>query len=205
MSLIILSVFLGLSLCAQNNTDAQAILDNASTKIKTAKGINVSFSLTQKDKLNNVVATDKGVLKIKGAKYYIKQGEHEIFCNGAQIWNYDGQNEVTVAKAGDDEDEFSPQQILTGFNKTDYASKLISSEGTNYQLQLIPVDKRKNFKEVMLYINKSTNLITKTSITDKTGNITEINFSSISLNSGFTDNQFVFDASRHPGVEVINQ
>jgi len=202
--LIILSTLAG-CIYAQSSTDAQTILDKAAAKVKAAKGVNISFLLTQKDKLNNIVASSKGVLKIKGPKYYMKQDEHEIFCNGNQIWNYDGQNEVTVAKAGTDEDEFSPQQIVTGFNKEDYAVKLVSSAGTNYQVELMPIDKRKNFKQIMLYINKSTSLITKTSITDKTGGVTEINFSSISLNSGFTDNQFVFDASKHPGVEVINQ
>ena len=150
------------------------------------------------------MSATKGILKIKGTKYYIKQDENEIFCNGKQIWNYDGQKEVTVAKADNDDDEFSPEQIITGFNKKDFDIKLISSS-VNYQVQLTPVDKRKNFKQVILYISKSTNLITKAVITDKTNAIIEINFSNISFNNTFPDSQFVFDASKHPGVEVINQ
>jgi outer membrane lipoprotein-sorting protein len=190
---------------AQSNIDAQNILDKAAAKIQSSKGIGVNFSLTQKDKLNHVVVNSKGLLKLKGSKYYIKQEENEIFCNGIQIWNYDGQNEVTVAKSGNDEDEFTPQQILTGFNKKDFETILVPSNGTNYQVQLIPVDKRKNFKNLILYINKSTYLMSKAAITDKTNAVTEINFSNISLNSSFPDSQFVFDPSKHPGVEVVNQ
>ena len=47
--------------------------------------------------------------------------------------------------------------------------------------------------------------MSKATITDKTNAVTEINFSNISLNSSFPDSQFVFDASKHPGVEVVNQ
>jgi outer membrane lipoprotein carrier protein len=203
-SVIVLSGMFYSAMLAQNNTDAQAILDKAAAKVQSSKGINVSFSLTQKDKFNNVVSSSKGILKLKGTKYYIKQDENEIFCNGAQVWNYDGQNEVTVAKI-DDGDEFAPQQILTGFNKKDFTATLLSSTGTNYQVQLIPVDKRKNFKQLTLYINKSTNIVSKASITDKANTVTEISFSNISLNSTLTDSQFVFDPSKHPGVEVVNQ
>ena len=201
--LIILLAIFGFNVQAQSN--AQSILDKSTAKIKSSKGISLSFSLTQKDKLNHIVSSSKGTMKIKGSKFYIKQGSNEIFCNGTQIWNYDGEKEVTVTKADNADDAFSPQQIVTGFNKNDYDIKLVSSAGTNYQLQLTPVDKRKNFKHIMLYINKSTSLLTKASVTDKTNAITEVSFSNISLNVSLADSLFVFDAAKHGGVEIINE
>lgn len=189
---------------AQGNTDAQAILDKAASKVQSSKGTTLSFSLTQKDKFGHELSFSKGILKVKGSKYYIRQDSAEIFNNGTQVWNYDGQNEVTVAKVDNDDDELSPEQIITGFNKKDFDIKLISSSA-NYQVQLTPVDKRKNFKQAILYISKTSNLITKAIITDKTNAILEINFSNVSFNNSIPDSQFVFDASRHPGVEVINE
>lgn len=187
---------------AQN---AQSILDKATAKIQSSTGINVSFSLTQKNKSGQLISSSKGFLKAKGSKYYIKQNGNEIFCNGVQVWNYDGENEVTVAKAEYDDDELSPQQIITGFNKKDFSASLFLSSATNYQVQLIPVDKRKNFKQIVLSVNKVTNLITKAVITDKINNTIEINFSNISLNVTIPESQFVFEPSKHPGVEVVNQ
>jgi outer membrane lipoprotein carrier protein len=204
LSLIILLQVFFFSAQSQSDVSAQAILDKAASKVQSSKGISVSFSLTQKDKLGHQLSSSKGVLKIKGSKYYIKQDQNEIFSNGTQVWNYDGQNEVTVAKADNDGDVLSPEQIITGFDKKDFDAKLVSSS-VNYQVQLTPVDKRKNFKQVILYISKSTNLITKAVVTDKRNTILEINFSNISLNNSFTDSQFIFDASKHPGVEVVNQ
>jgi len=204
LSLLILLGIFSFSVQAQNDINAQAILDKAAAKVQSSKGISVSFSLTQKDKLGHQLSSSKGIIKIKGSKYYIKQDQSEIFSNGTQVWNYDGQNEVTVAKADNDDDAFSPEQIITGFDKKDFNTKLISSS-VNYQVQLTPVDKRKYFKQVILYISKTTNLVTKAVVTDKTNGIMEINFSNISLNNSFADNQFIFDATKHPGVEVVNQ
>jgi outer membrane lipoprotein carrier protein len=198
---VILNLF-AFSMYAQ---DAQTILDKTTAKIKSSKGINLSFSLTQKDKVGQVLSTTKGILKVKGTKYYIKEGSNEIFCNGTQIWNYDGKNEVTIAKADYDDDELSPQQIITGFNKKDFSATIVSSSATLYQVQLIPVDKRKNFKQVIIFINKTSNLITKAVIIDKSGNINEISFNNISLTADIPDSQFVFDTSKHPGVEEVNQ
>ena len=167
------------SVQAQTNADAQSILNKTAAKIQSSRGINASFSFAQKDKFGAIVSVSKGNMKIKGSKYYIKQDKSEIYCNGVQIWNYDGENEVTVAKAGDDEDAFSPEKILTGFNAKDFTSKLVSSNSASHQIQLEPVDKRKNFKQITLHINRSTELVSKAIITDKTGGIIEINFSNI--------------------------
>lgn len=202
---VLVTILFCFILSQAQNPDAQNIIDKSVSKVKSSKGINVSFSLTQKDKQNQVMDHSKGTMKIKDQQYYIRQEGNEIFCNGTNIWNYDGENEVTLAKVDNDEDGFSPQQILTGFNKKDFDITLISSAGSSHQIQLTPVDKRKNFKQIMLYINKSTNLVSKAVITDKANTTTEISFNNISLNSTFADSQFVFDASKHPGVEVINQ
>jgi len=205
-SFLILLAGASCALNAQNTTNAESILDKAAAKVQLSKGTNVSFSLTQKDKSTHIISSSKGILKVKGEKYYLKQEATEIFCNGVQVWNYDGEKEVTVANIDkEDEDAFSPEQILTGFNKKEFTIKLLSSVGTDHKLQLIPVDKRKNFKEIILYINKSTNLVSKSIITDKLNAATEVVFTSISLNLTIPDNQFVFDASRHPGVEIVNQ
>ena len=204
--LFFLFVLIGLNSFSQSTTDVQGILDKVSAKVKSAKGISANFNLTQYDKSNQVEASSKGIVKIKGNKYYVKQDKTEIFGNGVQTWNYDGGTEVTVSKADNsDDDMMSPQQVLSGFNKNDFTYKLVSSTGTNYEILLTPVDKRKNFKQVVLSVNKSTNLISKAKITDKTGNVYQFSFSAINLNAVIPDNQFVFDATKHPGIEVINQ
>ena len=204
--LFFLFVVFALNSFSQSTTDAQNVLDNVSAKVKSAKGITATFALTQYDKSNQIIGSSKGIVKIKDNKYYVKQDKTEIFSNGTQTWNYDGSTEVTVSKADNsDQDELSPQQVLSGFNKNDFTDKLVSSAGTSYEISLTPVDKRKNFKQVILYINKSTSLISKAKITDKPGNVIQLSFSAINLNAVIPDSQFVFDTTKHPAVEVVNQ
>lgn len=191
---------------SQGTTDVQSILDKLSAKVKSAKAVSALFTLTQYDKSNHIAGISKGTVKIQGDKYYLKEDKTEIFCNGTQTWNFDGSREVTVSKASDaDDDNLSPQQVLTGFSKDDFTYKLISSAGTNYEILLLPVDKRKNFEQVIISINKSTGLISKAKITGKTGNFLQLSFSTVNLNATIPDSQFNFDAAKHPGVEVINQ
>ncbi len=191
---------------SQTSVDAQSVLDKVTSKVKAAKGITATFTFSQYDKANHLLGSSKGIVKIKGNSYYVMQGKTEIISNGAQTWNYDGGNEVMVSKADNkDDDEFSPQQVLSGFNKNDFTYKLVSSAGSMYEILLTPIDKRKNFKQVVLYVNKTTDLISKAKITDKTESVSQITFSGTNLSAVIPDSQFVFDASKHPGVEVVNQ
>ena len=191
---------------SQKTDDVQRILDQLSAKVKSAKTLNSSFVLTQYDKSNHILASSKGLVKIKGDKYYFKEDKTEVFSDGMQTWNFDGNNEVIVSKSDNaDIDDLSPRQILSGFSKNDFTYKLLSSTVTDYEVLLIPNDKRKNFKQVIIFVNKSASLVSKAKITDKTGNILQMNFSATSLNTNIPDSQFGFDVSKHPGVEIINQ
>ncbi len=205
-SLFFLFVLIISQTFSQSKTDVQNILDKLSTKIKSAKGISALFTLTQYDKSNQITGNSKGTIKIKGNKYYLKEDKTEVFSNGVQTWNFDGGTEVMILKTEDaDEDDISPQKVLTGFSKADFTYKLVSSSGSEYQILLSPIDKRKNFKQVIIFINKSSNLISKAKITDKSGNLIQLGFSTINLNTIIPDSQFNFDVSKHPGIEVINQ
>ncbi len=203
--LFFLLITVGLTSFSQANADAQKIIDQLSAKVKSSKGISAIFVIKQFDKYNHAMVNSDGMIKIKGNKYYLKEDQVQIFCNGVQIWNFDGDREVTVSKASDDADDITPQQILSGFNKKDFTYNLLTSAGNIYQVLLTPLDKRKNFKQLVLFINKSTNLISKAKITDKIGVLTEIDFTGITFNSILPDKLFMFDASKHPNIEIINQ
>src|SRR5581483_10987956 len=101
---------------AQNDPAAKKILDGVSAKIKSLKGVTANFSYTTKDRKGSLKGSVKGQISIKGQEYYIKQGTTEIFCNGSKVWNYNGEDEVTVADVdNDDEKMLSPQKLLSNF------------------------------------------------------------------------------------------
>ncbi len=191
---------------AQNDPKAKTVLDNVSNKLKNVKGLTASFTYSTRDRNKNLKGTVKGVISIKGQKYYIKQGETEIFCNGNKIWNYNGEDEVTVADVDNEDNKtLSPQKLLTNFYDQDFTYKLVSSAGNYYEINMVPTDKRKSFKSVTIYVDKSKNLITKAKVLDKSDNVIEFVLSNVNTNASLPDSKFAFDAAKHPQVEVVAQ
>lgn len=191
---------------AQNDANAKKVLDEVSAKIKTFKGITANFSYTTKDRNKAVKGSAKGIINIKGQKYYLKQGTSEIFCNGAKVWNYNGEDEVTVADVDNEDNKMlTPQKLLSNFYDKDFTYKLVSSAGTSHEIVMYPTDKRKNFKQVTVYVDKTKKMILKAQVIDKSDNIIEFSLTNVNTNATLADSKFVFDAAKHPGVEVITQ
>lgn len=200
--LLTITVFLFgiLNVSAQN---AQDILNKAGDKIKNSTGITANFSYTIIDKNKNKKGSDNGTMTIKGNKYYIKQGVNEIFFDGKNIWNFNGSDEVQITNALENADAITPQKIINADFKKGYTSKVVSSKGNNYNIELVPTDKRQNFTKINIIVNKSTNLINGATVVDKSGNTTTFTLSNINTNVTVPDSKFLFDVRKHPGIEVI--
>jgi outer membrane lipoprotein-sorting protein len=190
---------------AQTNASAKNILDGVSNKLKAYKGITANFSYTTKDRKNVKRGSVDGQISIKGEKYFIKQGSTEIYSDGSKTWNYNGENEVTVSEADDESKSLTPQKLLSDFYDKDFTYNLVSSAGNYYEIAMVPTDKRKNFKQVNVFVDKAKNIITKAKVLDKGDNTIEFSLTNVNTNAAIPDTRFVFDATKHPGVEVIEQ
>lgn len=201
--LIALAMFAG-QVNAQKDAEAKKILDAVSAKLKTYKGINAGFALLSKTRTGKINNNVNGKIAVKGNKYYIKEGSTEIFSDGNKIWNYNGNNEVTVTAADEDEQALTPQKLLTGFYDKDFTYKLISSTGNFNEIQLVPVDKRKNFQKINVFVDKSKIMITKARVVDKNNNTIEFNLKNINTSSNIPDETFVFNQKKYKkNIEVI--
>jgi outer membrane lipoprotein carrier protein len=204
--LLLLVMGFGTLANAQNDPNAKKVLDEVSAKIKTFKGITANFSYTTKDRNKAVKGSAKGIINIKGQKYYLKQGTTEIFCNGTKVWNYNGEDEVTEADVDNEDNKMlTPQKLLSNFYDKDFTYKLVSSTGTSHEIVMYPTDKRKNFKQVTVYVDKTKKMILKAQVIDKSDNIIEFILTNVNTNATLADSKFVFDAAKHPGVEVVTQ
>jgi outer membrane lipoprotein carrier protein len=189
---------------AQTDPNAKKILDEVSSKVKTYKGITASFALVSKNPAGKVNQHTNGKIMVKGNKYYIKQGATEIFSDGNKTWNYNGNNEVTVTAAEDDENTLTPKTLLTNFYDKDYTYKLVSSSGNYNEIQLAPIDKRKHFKQVNVFVDKAKKLITRARILDKSNNTVDFTLTGINTSANIPDDTFVFNKSKYKkDIEVI--
>ncbi|MEJ7684731.1 MAG: LolA-like putative outer membrane lipoprotein chaperone [Segetibacter sp.] len=100
---------------AQNDPAAKKVLDAVTAKLKTYKGINAGFTLLSRSRSGKINNNVTGKISIKGNKYYIKEGNTEIFNDGNKTWNYNGNDEVTVTSADSDDQALTPQKIINRF------------------------------------------------------------------------------------------
>ena len=189
----------------QNDPAAKKILDAVGAKVRASKGISavcVLSSYTSKGKPNGKQSLS---LFMKGEKYFLKQGKSEIICDGRDIYRFDGDKTITKAAVEEGGQTLSPQKLLAGAYDKDFTYKLLSTKGANYEIEMIPIDNRKNFQKVNLYINKSRNEFARARITDKSYNITELSLSNINFQAKVDDSKVAFDKKRYPSdVEILD-
>ncbi|GEO07674.1 LolA family protein [Segetibacter aerophilus] len=202
--LIIALTFIAGSASAQSDPNAKKVLDAVSAKLKTFKGVTANFTVVSRGASGKVNHSAAGKIYIKGNKYYIKQGATEIFSDGNKTWNYNGNNEVTVTPVDEADNALTPQTLLTNFYDNDFTYKLVSSAGTYNQIQLIPIDKRKNYKQLNVSVDKSKTMITKARVQDRNNNTIDFNLSNINTAANIPDNTFVFNKNKYKkNIEVI--
>jgi outer membrane lipoprotein-sorting protein len=196
VSIFIFSSFLFAQ--AQNDPAAKKVIDAFGSKVKASKGITATFSLksfTSKGKSNGTKAL---TLSMRGDKYLLKQGKTEIICDGKYVYNFDGAKTITKSAVEENSQTLSPQKLLAGSYDKDFSYKLTSSKGSFNEIEMFPLDKRKNFQKVTLFFNKKTNVLAKASILDKSNNITELGVSNINLSAKLADALFLFVRSNYP-------
>ena len=214
-SFSIITMFFSMALYAQpkgigsNDPEAKKILDAVSARFKTFKAVQAKFSLKVENAAGKAVANKTGTLFMKGSKYRISVTGQEIFCDGANVSTYDQPaKELTITKIDPSANTLTPQKLFTNFYDKDFLYKLNGEKtvaGKKLQeIELTPIDKSKPFFKVLLYINKASSTIISSKLFEKAGNKYTYAVGSINTNASITDAQFVFDAKKFPGTEIVD-
>jgi outer membrane lipoprotein carrier protein len=210
---IILAMF-GLFVFAQtkdtkSDPDAIAILNAVSTKFKTFSSVQAGFAYKVEDAKGKVMSSKKGNVVMKGTKYRVSFGGQEIFSDGKTVWSYDkSANEVTVNNLDASGGTITPQKLFTNFYENDFYSvlngeKKVGSK-TVQEIEMTPKDKSKPFHKVYLQVDKTAKTIYSTKVLENGGNRYTYTVSNMKTNGAVADNQFAFDKSKYPGVEVVD-
>lgn len=190
---------------AQNDPAAKKVLDDVGAKFKASKGISANCtlnSITSKGKPNG---SQTLVVQLKGEKYLIKQGKSEIICDGLNVYRFDGEKTITKSSVEESSQTLSPQKLLAGVYDKDFTYKLVSSKGRFFEIEMKPIDNRKNFLKVNLFIDKGKSTFSKARILDKSNNVTEFKMSDLNMNATVADSKFVFNKNKYPkDVEILD-
>ncbi len=198
-------------LSAQQDAKAKEILDQTSQRTRSYKTIWADFSFALQNKQMSINEENKGSIKIKGGKYVVDIPGHglKIFSDGKTNWNYmKTGNQVTISPIDESSSELmDPSSVFTIYEKG-FKSKYIgenSVEGKQvYQIELYPDKKDFEVSKITLDINKATYMIQTAVLNGTDGNIYTIKVAKFEPNKEIPDAEFVFDAKKYPGVEVID-
>jgi outer membrane lipoprotein carrier protein len=194
---------------ATNDPDAKKVLDGVSAKFKTYKTVKSTFTFKTESSAGKTLSSKNGTVWIKGSKYKVTIVGQEIFCDGINVWNYDkSSNEVTITKFDNNGSSLTPQKMFTNFYDKDFLYKLNGEKKqgakTIQEIELTPTDKTKTYHKVYLYIDKTGKTINTTKVIEKDQTKHSIIVNTFIPNGAIDDSQFVFDAKKYPGVEVVD-
>lgn len=192
-----------------NDAAAKKILDAVSTKFKTYKSPQASFTYRVENAQGKALSTKKGTVIMKGNKYRVAMDGLEIYSDGKTSWSYDkSANEVTVNTVDAGGNAMTPQKLLTNFYDKDFYYKYNGEKkdaGKAVQeIELTPTDKNKPFHKVYLLVSKATSTIASAKFLEKTGSRYTYSINNLKPNANVKDSDFTFDKSKHPGVEVVD-
>ncbi len=194
---------------AKNDPDAKAILDAVSAKFKTFTTVQAKFSYKVENAAGKTLSSKTGTIQMKGTKYRISFSGQEIFSNGVTSWSYDkAANEVTINNIESSAGTVTPQKLFTNFYDKDFLYMLNgekkSGGKTLQEIEMTPVDKNKVFHKVYVQIDKVNKTIYSTKVLEKAGNRYTYTVTSMKTNLAMSDNVFIFDKKKYPGVEVVD-
>ena len=183
---------------------AVALLEEVSKKAKGYKSIKVDFSYTMENPKAKINEEKTGTLWVSGDKYRMSAAGQTVICDGKTIWTYIKEsNEVQVNTLENKDDALTPSKLLTSYN-TNYKSKIIKSVDPAIEsVELIP-NSRKNFTKAILGIDKAKKQVKSFTLYDKSGNTFTYKIKTYLTDTPVTDADFIFDAKKFPGVEVID-
>ena len=186
---------------------ALTLLNEVSAKAKSSKTIKADFSYTMENKQAKINETKKGTLLVSGDKYKLTAAGQTVICNGKTVWTYlKESNEVQVNNLEDKDEALTPSKLLTSYSKNYKATIIKDKANTNpnaVSMELIP-NVQKNFTKAILTVDKIKKQVLSFRLFDKSGNIFTYKVTNYQVNVPSTPSDFTFDASKFPGVDVID-
>jgi outer membrane lipoprotein carrier protein len=213
MTLRTLSALAGLLLTAatahaQKDPKAGKILDEMSAKYKALKAFNASFQQTLENPSNKIKETIEGDITVSGTKFRLSTKGQEVVNDGKTMWTFmKAENEVNVSDYDPDEEEISPTQIFTLYQKGykyTYVEQLTEGGVAYDVVELSPEDRANSLIKVRLQVGKKDRSVKSWKMFKKNGNRYSFVIKKFTPNPPVTASTFSFDKTKHKGVKVID-
>ena len=204
---VILFLFVITGIAQTKDQKAVSLLDEVSAKTKSYKSIKADFTYTMENKQAKINEEKKGTLLLAGDKYRLNVSGQAVICDGKTIWTFiEESNEVQINTLDNKDDALTPSKLLTSYN-ANYKSKIITDKAqSNPNLETIELtpNTTKSIIKAIITVDKTKKQVTIFSMYDKNGNIFTYKILKFQADLPINPNDYSFDKSKFPGVEVID-
>ena len=190
----------GITPNAHAANDAAKLLEQSAAKIKTAKSVDVAYTL----KSGN---TDvKGTLLLSGNKFYAVNNAMTAWYDGTTQWTYSPATcEVNIIEPTDEELAATNPLAIMSSLKNKYTSSIIKSSPGFRTILLKSINKSSDWPQITITLKSSTLLPTSIAIKGRDGSQTVIAISSLQIrNTTANESVFKFDRKKYPKAKIVD-
>ena len=180
--------------------NAGAFMNDAAKTIITSKSIEASFKIE-----SNGQTAIIGDIAVKGEKFAITTTANSTIFNGKTQWTISSDDkEISVFEPTADEiAQINPFSIIRSYEKN-YNIKLISSDNTAVEIQLIPKKKDTSIKKIVITFGAKTKLPQRMMLTLDDNKVLSIGIFDVRTDADIKSSRFEFIDKNYPGYEIID-
>ena len=193
----------------QSSAKSKTILDEANLLYEKSEGIKLIFTMNTQDSNGSVYEPQPGIAFAKGNKFKLDIPYAITWFDGKTQWVLlKDANEVNISTPSEQElAMISPLALLntykSGYILNEPVSKTIKGQDV-YEIEMTPIDKSQELKNISIAINKKTSAITEIRFSTKNGIQNRLVISEFIYNEKYPNELFSFNKLNHPGVEVVD-
>lgn len=193
----------------QTPIEAQNLLELASKQMESYENIELEFSYTLNNRMEQINQESSGKVTIAEDKYKLKFLDAIQLFDGKALYTIVPENEeITITQANDDEDfGINPKELLK-FHKKGYDYHWDISQrvkGKNIQfVKLIPTKEDGDIVSLLLGIDTQKNHLYKLIEVGENGTVTTLTINQIKVDGSLSENFFVFNQDDYPNYYINN-
>jgi len=196
---------------AQQDEKAKSILESVTRTTKSFTSVQATFDYIMDNKEEGIHEENRGEIVMKGDKYQLKlpQLGMEVYCDGKNVWSYmKDANEVNVTSVEDESSEMmNPSRLFTIY-EDGFDYRFVGENTTGgkrvYAIDLIPQTGEVDYSKIRIQIDQQQMVIKQAEMVGKEGNNYLVRVNHLKTGVPTDDSLFIFDASKHPGAEIID-
>jgi len=187
---------------SQNSSQAEKLLNEVSSKIKSYKNISIDFKYALDNNSENIHQVTRGNVVLEGEKYRLNiLGATRIF-DGKTLYTISPDDEEVTISSENSEDEttITPSKMLS-FYESGYRFEMdivqnIKGRKIQY-VKLTPIDSNSEIKHVLLGIDAQTKHIYNLIELGNNGTQTTLTVNSFKTNEPLSKSLFTFDEAKY--------